>query len=61
MQSKGLMYAHCNTRYSIHIQVYIMMSEKCHVDYPHKSCSLLDKANKCIEEAMQRTDDDSVC
>ena len=55
------MYAHCNTRYGIHIQVYIMMSEKCHVDDPHKSCSLLDKANKCIEEAMQRTDDDSVC
>ena len=55
------MYTHCNTRYGIHIQVYIMMSEKCRVDDPHKSCGLLDKANKCIKEAMQRTDDDSVC
>ena len=40
-----------------------MMSEKCRLDDPHKSYGLLDKANSCIEQAMQRisVDDDSVC
>ena len=40
-----------------------MMSEKCRVDDPHKSRGLLDKANRCIEQAMERipVDDDSVC
>ena len=38
-----------------------MMSEKCRVDDPDKSCSLLDKANKCIKEAMERINDNSVC
>jgi len=31
-----------------------MMSEKCRVDDPQKSYSLLEKANSCIEQAMQR-------
>ena len=40
-----------------------MMSEKCRVDDPHKSYGLLEKANSCIEQAMQRisADEDSVC
>lgn len=40
-----------------------MMSEKCRVDDPRKSHGLLEKANGCIEQAMQRiaVDDDSVC
>ena len=41
-----------------------MMSEKCRVDEPHKSYGLLEKANSCIEQAMQGIaddDDDSVC
>ena len=37
-----------------------MMSEKCRVDDAHKSYGLLEKANSCIEQAMQRIDD-SVC
>ena len=35
------------------------------MDEPHKSYGLLEKANSCIEQAMQRIagddDDDSVC
>ena len=41
-----------------------MMSEKCRMDDPHKSYELLEKANSCIEQAMQRIagdDDESVC
>ena len=43
-----------------------MMSEKCRVDEPHKSYGLLEKANSCIEQAMQRIagdddNNDSVC
>ena len=41
-----------------------MMSEKCCVDEPYKSYDLLEKANSCIEQAMQRIagdDDDDVC
>jgi len=38
-----------------------MMSEKCRVDDPQKSHGLLEKANSCIEQALQRIDDDNVC
>ena len=37
-----------------------MMSKKCRADEPHKSYDLLEKANSCIEQTIQRTCDDDV-
>ena len=63
---KEFLYGHCNVEllYCVYVQVYLMMSEKCCADEPHKSCGLLEKANSCIEQAIQRAcndDDESVC
>ena len=37
-----------------------MMSEKCRADEPRKSYDLLEKANSCIEQTIQRACDDDV-
>ena len=59
---KEFLYGHCNVEllYCVYVQVYLMMSEKCRVDEPHKSYDLLEKANSCIEQTIQRVGDDDV-